>query len=76
MLCLTAIVFWFIRNLKKRELHPKPLELLTEQLIEAEKMWIRCIQASAFQAEIRQLPIGGINPMVHQLRLFIFFFFF
>ena len=34
-------------------------------------MWIRCIQASAFQAEIRQLAIGGTNPMVKQLGLFI-----
>jgi len=47
------------------------LELLTEQLIQAEKMWIRCIQSSDFQAEIRQLAIGGMNPMVKQLRLFI-----
>ena len=47
------------------------LELLAEESIEAEEMWIRCIQASAFQAEIRQLAIGGTNPMVKQLGLFI-----
>ena len=52
MLRVTAIVLRFIRNLRKREPRPKTLELLAEQLIEAEKMWIRCIQSSAFQAEI------------------------
>ena len=71
MLRVTAIVFRFVRNLTKSEPRPKTFELLAEQLIEAEKMWIRCIQASSFQAEIRQLAIGGTNPMVQQLRLFI-----
>ena len=71
LLRVTAIVLQFIRNLRKREPRPKTLELLAEQLIQAEKMWIRCTQSSAFQAEIRQLAIGGTNPMVKQLRLFI-----
>ena len=64
MLRVTAIVLRFTRNLRKREPRPKTLELLAEELIEAEKMWIGCTQASAFQAEIRQLAIGGTNPMV------------
>ena len=71
LLRVTAIVLQFIRNLRKREPRPKTLELLAEQLIQAEKMWIRCTQSSAFQPEIRQLAIGGTNPMVKQLRLFI-----
>jgi len=71
MLRVTAIVLRFTRKLRKTEPRPKTLELLAEELIEAEKMWIRCIQASAFQAEIRQLAIGGTNPMVKQLGLFI-----
>ena len=71
LLRVTAIVLQFIRNLRKREPRPETLELLAEQLIQAEKMWIRCTQSSAFQAEIRQLAIGGTNPMVKQLRLFI-----
>ena len=71
MLRVTAIVFRFMRNLRKSEPRPKTFELLAKQLIEAEKMRIRCIQASSFQAEIRQLAIGGTNPMVQQLRLFI-----
>ena len=66
MLRVTVIVFRFVRNLRKSQPRPKTFELLAEQLIEAEKMWIRCIQA-----EIRQLPIGGTNSMVQQLRLFI-----
>lgn len=71
MLRVTVFVFRFIRNLRKREPRPKTLELSAEQLIEAEKIRIKCIQASAFQAEIRQLAIGGMSPMVQQLRLFI-----
>lgn len=71
MLRVTAIVLPFARNLKKKEPRPKTLELLAKDLIEAEKMVIRCIQASTFQAEIRQLAIGGTNPMVKQLGLFI-----
>ena len=71
MLRVTAIVLRFTRNLRKKEPSPKMLELLAEELIEAEEMWIRCIQASAFQAEIWQLAIGGTNPMVKQLGLFI-----
>ena len=70
MLRVTAIVLRFTRKLRNKELSPKTLELLAEDLIEAEKMWIGCIQASAFQAEIRQLAIGGTNPMVKQLGLF------
>lgn len=71
MLRVTAIVLRFSRKLRKTEPCPKTLKLLAEELIEAKKIWIRCIQASAFQAEIRQLAIGGTNPMVKQLGLFI-----
>jgi len=71
MLCITAIVLRFTRNLKKKETRPKNLGLIANKLIEAKKLWIRCIQSSVFENEIQQLVNGSTNPMVKQLGLFI-----
>jgi len=64
MLRLTAIVLRFTRNVRKSDPRSKTLGLLAEELIEVEKMWIKNIQSSASQDEIRQLINGGTNVMV------------
>ena len=68
---VTATVLRFTRFLQKGQPRPETSELTAHEILEAEKLWIRSIQSSAFQEEITLLLNGGTNQMIKQLGLFI-----
>ena len=73
LLRVTALVLRFVRNLKHREKAKESVHLNAEELKEAEGLWIRSIQSSAFPEEIQRLNTRQKEPnqLIKQLNLFL-----
>ena len=63
LLLVTAFVVRFIKKCRKQPC-TRSVELTVDELKEAEKTWIRCIQSTAFVEEIDCLQTGRMNARV------------
>ena len=66
---VTALVLRFIKKLRKQPC--AMAEINANDVMEAEKLWIRNIQSASFAEEIECFRTGKPNSRVKQLRLFI-----
>ena len=68
LLRVIALVPRVIKKIRKEPF--ATLEINANEIIEAEKLWIRNIQSTAFAEEIACLRTGRPNSRVNQLRLY------
>jgi hypothetical protein len=74
LLRVTALVLKFVKHLKREERArmTEPVEINAKELLEAEMLWLKSIQSTAFETEFKLLKSKKEkNQLINQLNLFL-----